>query len=410
MMDVFLWALINWGGNAIILCTLGEHRYKGWKRVLFWSLVAVGNALLSVLFHMTLPYEVFGLVAVAAALVLEIVPYICTTTGAWGKRFFYALNATCVVSVISVIVMNNAPILSREVGWIKLPLCIGYALVYLRFIRKPLEHVIRNIDRQWLVVDGVGGLFAALFYYCSVGYGIGRFTMLELCAVLVLNLAVYVGMFYTIHHMNAAIVLSQSQLQEEMLLGQVERLMDMEEQSRIMRHDLRHHNQAILTFAQKGQQQELLDYLADYDQSLTAESQPHYCNHPLVSNILGVYHGKATSAGIDFHPQVSLKADCGVGQRDLLGLLSNLLENALHGCDGKGEISLKLFSQDGKLVILCENTALTPVLFQEGIPHAKKRKSSGITSILRTVNHYDGMADFRQCQGVFSAHLILNLK
>ncbi|MFI3312757.1 MAG: hypothetical protein R3Y62_02620 [Eubacteriales bacterium] len=94
----------------------------------------------------------------------------------------------------------------------------------------------------------------------------------------------------------------------------------------------------------------------------------------LVNNILEFYHSKEKDVELEFRSKASIRAESPLGQRDLLGLLSNILENPPHGCNSKGEISIDIFEKNRKLVNLCHNSALTPVTFQDGIHRLKDEK------------------------------------
>lgn len=412
LLTVYIWAALGWGGNAIIFCALGQHRFHGWQKAFFWTVIALITAGSTTLLYSWLPIEQFMPTTILVAMLLEVPPFLLIVQESWGKRIFYALNMICVTAIIWMINIHFFPQFTIVGGIAKIVMCILVALIYHRIFSENIEKITSNLDGHWLWLNGTGTLFVFLFYYFICIYVLGKISLGEVVAIMVANLVVYAGLFHTIHYMGLSISLSEGKLQEQLLVQQVQRLVDVEEQARIMRHDLRHHNLTIAAFVQKQQHQRLLDYLKDYDQTLTADTLVCYCDHAVVNNILGVYAQRANKEGVAFTVQARVEAHCAIAQQDLMSMLSNLLENALHSAQQKkqGRIHIELFERGDKLIVLCKNTATRPMCFQNGIPQSQSRQGSGMRSILHTVKQYDGLADFKQTQGEFVAHVILNME
>lgn len=94
---------------------------------------------------------------------------------------------------------------------------------------------------------------------------------------------------------------------------------------------------------------------------------------------------------------------------DLISLLGNLLENALHGCEvceGTKKAEIFLNEQNEKLIVVCENTC-SPALELEG--ELPKHKGIGISSMLAVCNKYDGHLGYSVENGVCSACAVLKL-
>lgn len=402
---------MSWAGNAVFLYAFGAKRYKGVALVLFWVAVVLFDTAVSVACYAVVPFVYLYPVVILLSMAIELGAFCYVADGSTGQRIFFCLCATCSAAVIATLNGSLYGVENLATGVIKLAICFGLAGVYIKYCRVRVEQIFRGLEGHWLWINATGMLFSAVCYYLLVASLKDYLPWDVTVMVTLLTLVAYAGLFCTLTYMSTAVHLAESKLQEELLMKQVERLMDGEEQARIMRHDLRHHNLTIMAFVKKGQHEALLEYLTQYDQSMMEDSHPCYCEHKMVNNILGVYAHRAQDAGVAFLPQVGLEEDCPVRRRDLMSLLSNLLENALHGSEGakNAEIVLKLFTKDNKLVIICENTAPRLVRFEDGIPQSYGRKGSGLPSILRTVKHHDGMADFWQSGGKFTAHIVLNM-
>ena len=411
--------LFSWVGNGILFVGIGGQRYRGIALALFWLVVAVLDGAVSILLCLLLPMPYSFILSVWLSMVIMGLAFFYVHGGSGGEKLFRFLCITCIAAVIGVInelVYPTFGTVEANFSWlsgpIKIGICFVLALVYRRFFAQRLDRMLCQLEGRWRWINTMGLVATIMCYYIVLHYLSGELSIFMAMMVALLTTVNYSCLWCILYFMGKAITRSQSQLQEEILIGQVERLMEVGAQARIMRHDLRHHNLIIATYARKGQLEELQAYLTDYDQSLIDESETFFCAHTMANNMLEVYSQRAKKAGIAFQADVELAESCPVGQRDLMGLLSNILENALHGAqqEPKGTIALELFEKGNKLIIRCTNTAIAPIQFHEGIPQSPLRQGSGMSSILRTVKRYAGMADFHQSQGAFTAHIILNTR
>ena len=95
---------------------------------------------------------------------------------------------------------------------------------------------------------------------------------------------------------------------------------------------------------------------------------------------------------------------------DIIALLGNLLENALHGCQESGKekpcIEIHIKMQNNRLLIVCNNTCSDKLKLSDRLPVGK---SIGISSILSVCQKYDGNLDYKIEDNVCSACAVLNL-
>ena len=94
---------------------------------------------------------------------------------------------------------------------------------------------------------------------------------------------------------------------------------------------------------------------------------------------------------------------------DLVTIMGNMLENALHGVQSSKAkspiISVDIYHKDGKLVIGCKNSCKKNLDFDE-IPDSLA--SIGIKSICSTVEKYNGICRFSACDGIFTVLIIMD--
>ena len=90
------------------------------------------------------------------------------------------------------------------------------------------------------------------------------------------------------------------------------------ESGRRIRHDARHHNAVIAEYVRRGQQEELLQYLKEYEEEITQGIPEMICANTAVNNILAAYTRKARNEGI------KVMLDAQVGRNLKLPMLTRM--------------------------------------------------------------------------------------
>lgn len=208
------------------------------------------------------------------------------------------------------------------------------------------------------------------------------------------------------------------QMNYRLLERQLEILEESVESGRRIRHDARHHNAVIAEYARRGQREELLQYLKEYEEEITQGIPEMICANTAVNNILAAYTRKARNEGI----KVTLDARIGKNLRfpslDLVAILANAYENAIYACmevkknsdERECFIRLMIKIKNNKLIITCRNTCRVETELKNGQPKSEFTGGVGVSSIVRTAEKYDGEYDFKNEKGVFVFRLIMNME
>lgn len=222
--------------------------------------------------------------------------------------------------------------------------------------------------------------------------------------------AVYAVVFSNISYMKKDAEAELVRQNAEHFSSRLSVLQNAEDTNRRLRHDMRHHMDAIATYAKTGDNAAILAYIGEYGNEISEAAVKQYSINRTVNSILSVYAGKAEENGIDFSVRCNVTRELEVREIDLIALLGNLLENALHGCQESGkeskrmEIHIRL--QNKRLIILCNNTCSDELELADGLP---AKKSIGISSILSVCRKYDGNLDYKIENETCSACAVLNL-
>ena len=128
-----------------------------------------------------------------------------------------------------------------------------------------------------------------------------------------------------------------------------------------------------------------------------------------MNNILKVYHKKATEQNIAMEIRAAAKPNLFAAAPDLVAIVANVLENALHGATASGSetpfIRVNIKHQAGRFVVSFDNSS-TPSLDFEEVP--KYLRGIGIQSITATADKYGGSCLFSAKGGVFHCMVVMD--
>ena len=207
------------------------------------------------------------------------------------------------------------------------------------------------------------------------------------------------------------------QMNYRLLERQVELLEESAESGRRIRHDVRHHNAVLAEYARRGQKEEMLQYLKEYDREMDQGMAERICANTVVNNILSAYTRKARNEQIKVRLDIEIGRDLPIPSIDLVAILANAYENAIYACmevkkhsdERECSIHLKVRKIKNKLTIFCSNTCRMETELKNGKPKAEFTGGIGVLSIIRTAEKYDGEYDFKNDNGVFIFRLIMNI-
>ena len=188
---------------------------------------------------------------------------------------------------------------------------------------------------------------------------------------------------------------------------QLENAKENEMLAKTIRHDFRHHNQNIEAMLKKGEIQEAIQYLEQYNESLEAAKPREFCPNITVNAILNSFYTKAHNEGVSVSIAADVQQETPISDLDFVAILSNLLENAVNGCKkcySGGEIKVHIRTVADKTVIVCSNPCEADLPIEN---HMLKNRGVGIDSIVMATRKYDGDIRYSLEDGVLTACVIL---
>ncbi len=197
----------------------------------------------------------------------------------------------------------------------------------------------------------------------------------------------------------------------------VSRLQDAQTQTSIYRHDMRHTLSLVEQLALQGNIEKLQAFVSDSQKRLTDVTPVFYCEHEIANLILGSFAQRAAQAHTAFAAETQLPKNIALADTDLCALLSNLLENALHGTENIEDgalrrIYIKAIVRENQLAILVENGFAGNVVMKDGRPLSQSNEDNhgfGVQSVINIVERHQGFYLFEPKGSLFKVQLLLNL-
>ncbi|WP_157938983.1 sensor histidine kinase [Enteroscipio rubneri] len=187
-----------------------------------------------------------------------------------------------------------------------------------------------------------------------------------------------------------------------------------EDATRVMRHDLKHHANALAMLATEGEWDRARAYACELSEGLAVIAPVRYSRNLVVNAACAAYLAAATEQGVEVRCDVRVPEKLPVRDGDLAVLLSNLLSNAVEGCWRAPEGSRRALRFDADwngeaLCMRCENSA------PEGTPSGRTSKRDpaehgfGLTSMRQIAQRYGGSVTVRHADGLFVVRCVLRL-
>lgn len=229
-----------------------------------------------------------------------------------------------------------------------------------------------------------------------------------LAVVVMIYCSVLWVVFETIRYMNDESKMELIEKNTAYLQGQLALASENEMMLKTIRHDFRHHSQNIAALLQKGDIEEALRYVQQYDAGLDAAKAKEFCPHATVNAILSSFSIKAQKEGILMSVSADTQQESSIVDMDYVAIPSNLLENALNGCkecSSHGEIHVDIQTVSDKTVIVCSNPCKPGLAIENGM---LLRRGTGIDSVVLAVRKYGGNIRYKLENDVLTVRVVLN--
>lgn len=340
-----------------------------------------------------------------------------------GMMIHYAAILNALASSAAALVRGDGCLaeVNTEAGSRAYMLCalavtlLTWPLVW-QFCRRVLRRALPLLD-GWEARRGLGyicGMFV-LFYWVSffLPYGIQPSTSLITASLVLAEAIVYFVFFREIGAVHRQAETAQELAVWQMQYKQLSRAM---EETRRLRHDLRHHLNVLSALNAQGRQEEIGEYLRRYGTVYDQLEKQRFSGDPVVDSLLEYYLAQAGEDGVLVERQISLNGPSGVEAMDMTVLLGNCLENALEALrelpEEERRLSIEIFRSGAALLVRIKNASRESGSGEfagwEEVLSRKGKDRTGLRSVSAIAEKYGGAAQFRYGDGEFIARVVLN--
>lgn len=189
------------------------------------------------------------------------------------------------------------------------------------------------------------------------------------------------------------------------------------EETRRIRHDLRHQLVAIQGFISEHKDKEALEYIDNISKSIPSISEMLVCDNVAVNSLAVYYMAQAAEEGIQCDIKMAVPAKVGrVPNSDLSIIVGNLFENAIEACQHveleKRFIKIRANVAANRFTLIIDNSYDGELRVHGSEFYSRKRKGFGvgIASVRSVVAKYDGGMKYETESGIFKTSLYVKIK
>ena len=399
----FIRFAISLAGVILLFSEMSESRFDRKKTVVcyggfsaaalilasVWYVVDWESCVRIVAFAMYICFAVFAMIISRDSIYLSIYKLALT---------FYLLAVFLIGGLETAIIFFNRNI------WADIITRVILILIMTFFIEKKLKSSIKGFGNY---VETEVDKFSVAVMIISILFGIGfilnpmikeatpyriyqivvNFVLTGTLQLLVYRFYLHIGIEKEYEKENQLI-----QMNHRLLERQMEILEESVESGRRLRHDIRHHNAVIAEYVRRGQKEELLQYLREYDKETERGMVEMICANTAVNNVLSAYTRKARNAQIKVRLDIEIGRNLAIPNIDLVAIIANAYENAIYACmevkkhsnERECFIYFMIRKRKNKLIIFCSNTCRMETELKNGQPKAEFTGGIGVSSIIKT--------------------------
>lgn len=191
-----------------------------------------------------------------------------------------------------------------------------------------------------------------------------------------------------------------------------EEIRNVQEQSRLLKHDMKNHTLVMLSYLEENRTEEAKKYASDILDKLNKMYTYVNVGNSLLNYIVNNKLSKAKEYGIDIKAEIENLPFAYIDSVDFSSLLNNMLDNALQGAltSKEKKLEVQIISQKGFDIITIKNSIDESVI--ENNPQFQSTKEEpghgyGMKQIRKITEKYNGMMDIHEKNEMFILRVML---
>lgn len=201
-----------------------------------------------------------------------------------------------------------------------------------------------------------------------------------------------------------------------MTAAEINSLDQMQEQTKVYRHDMRHHFSLLLSMAEEGLTEDIKTYLKENIKDIASFAPPRkYTDNNMLNLILSRLAEIAEANRVDYSFDIRILEVPELSVTELCAMVSNAIENALNAVcllpPTERSVKVKLSEFNNNLVFVVKNPYKGVVRFKDGLPfNPEAEHGLGTKSIAAIVNSHKGKVVFDACKQIFKLMIIIPIE
>ena len=260
----------------------------------------------------------------------------------------------------------------------------------------------------YYIFDYTSTKFSHLLY--SGNKAVVEFMGFAFCIAYLVFLMVYFREYENKQELKQYSYLREIQIQS--MHKEIEQVKISSQKLAILRHDMRHQLNIILTQLQNDHPDKAQEYIHEissaYDDTIIAS----YSRNEMLNSVLSIYHSRFTDKGFSLNCNVSTGKDLPCPDLAICTILSNALENSMHALENLESSSkwakLTLSQKKNHPLFQLENPVEKIPEFVDGVPVSNRNGHGiGVKSIIYYVDQLNGQCHFSITDHCFVLRIII---
>lgn len=277
------------------------------------------------------------------------------------------------------------------------------------FSKEPRELcIIGFLPFVYYIFDYASTKFSSLLY--SGNKAVVEFMGFAFCNAYLAFLIIYFREYENKQELKQYSTLREIQVQS--MQKEIEQVKISSQKLAILRHDMRHHLNIILTQLQNGHSEKVQEYIKEISSAYDDTIISNYSRNEMLNSVISIYHSRFTDKGFSLECNISTSKELPCSDIAVCTILSNALENAMHALEQMNIVSKRarlIVSQKKEhLLIQLENPVEKIPEFVDGVPVSNRDGHGiGVKSIIYYVEQLHGQCHFSVSEHCFVLRIII---
>lgn len=278
---------------------------------------------------------------------------------------------------------------------------LAAVIVVLLQKKKEISVVVRKCQYVVLAIDATFCMILKRYQFKLYDMAMGTIVMNGVDAAVSLLILVIIIGFGTLILLKYQKIKEENKfllLQEKMSEQYYQDASDLLEKNHQLIHDIKNHFIIMREYAEKGENEEICQYMDEIASRLFQESINKWTGNKTLDIVLNQKKNLAEYKNIDFYIKVSVIPNLMFSDSEICSLFGNLLDNAIEACEKMGEeekwIIVKINRKDKVLFIEISNSMNKEPIMKHGKPCSDKSNYNvhgyGLKNVEGIVEKYEG--------------------